>query len=91
MPVTVTLPITAPVTVPAEVRGILLSAPASLTGTVQVNGVSYTLTPATRIRQPQGALAAGACVQVKYVVQNGVNVAVAIKTVNRNAANCSGS
>lgn len=82
---------TMPVSVPVEVRGILLSAPASLTGMVQVNGVNYTLTPTTRIRQPQGALTAGACVQVKYVVQNGVNVAVAIKTVNRNAARCTGN
>ena len=91
MPVTSPVRPTLPVTAPVEVRCILLSAPASLTGTVQVNGVTYTLTPATRIRQPQGSLTAGACVQVKYVVVNGVNVAVAIKTVNRNAANCSGS
>jgi hypothetical protein len=74
-----------------EVRGVVQAIPASGVGAWQVGGVTYVAGAGVRLRENKANLAVGACVQVKYVVQNGQNVAIAIKAIDRPIAKCTGS
>ncbi|GEM_PF-381988 len=64
-----------------EARGLVEAMPDDgLVGTWTISGVQYEATNTTVFEQREGAFAVGACVEVEYLVQNGVRVALKIKT-----------
>lgn len=63
-----------------EVHGSIESFPAGLIGDWRIHGVTYTATATTYFEQSDGPFNVGACVEVTYMVQNGANVALSIKT-----------
>ncbi|MDQ7030421.1 MAG: DUF5666 domain-containing protein [Ardenticatenia bacterium] len=64
-----------------EARGIVEAMPADgLVGPWTISGQSYQATNTTVFEQREGPFTLGACVEVEYVVQNGVRVALKIKT-----------
>ncbi|RME47808.1 MAG: hypothetical protein D6796_07230 [Caldilineae bacterium] len=51
-----------------------------LLGTWTISGVDYLATTTTHFEQSDGPFEPGACVEVEFVVQNGLNIAIKIET-----------
>lgn len=69
-------------------RGAIQSFPSTLIGTWQISGVSYETTTSTTFQQ-RSPFAVGSCVEVAYVVQNGVTIAKQIES--EGADDCAGT
>lgn len=65
-------------------RGILESRPAQFVGTWVVGGRSFEATNATEFKTEDGPLTVGSCTRVEYLVQDGLNRAIAIESDNEN-------
>ncbi len=64
-----------------EFKGVVEDMPANgLVGEWQIGGLTFQATTSTKFEVEHGPLAVGACVEVKYFVDNGVNVATKIST-----------
>ncbi|MCP4425911.1 MAG: hypothetical protein GY803_15570 [Chloroflexi bacterium] len=64
----------------SKVYGLVDSLPVSLFGTWVIDGVSYVAATTAKFNTDHGAFVVGACVQVEYFDQDGVNHAVEIET-----------
>ncbi|MFQ5611732.1 MAG: DUF5666 domain-containing protein [Anaerolineae bacterium] len=72
-----------------QIYGTISSFPVGLYGSWVIGNETYNASAATKFEQEHGAFAAGACVKVKYYVQNGVNHATKIET--ESSSHCGGS